>query len=241
MTEQEWLACTDAKPMLKFLQGQVRDRKYLLFACACGRRVWHLLTDHRSRHAVEVVETYLHSRIPPREVKEALMEAEAACEQFVGADDLDPSLVAATVAQDIAWAAVQGDVQADFIAGLADATAKALATAATDANPDATQQMWETARSQEAGAQAAVLRDVLGPAPFRLAAIHLAWLTPQVRSLAQALQDTGDFHDLPRLAEALAEAGCQQAGLLGHCRQPGPHVRGCWVLDLIVEVGRSND
>jgi hypothetical protein len=33
------------------------------------------------------------------------------------------------------------------------------------------------------------------------------------------------------LADALEEAGCDNADVLDHCRKPGEHVRGCWVID----------
>jgi hypothetical protein len=39
---------------------------------------------------------------------------------------------------------------------------------------------------------------------------------------------------MPELADALAEAGCSNQDILSHCRGPGPHVRGCWVVDLVL-------
>ena len=51
---------------------------------------------------------------------------------------------------------------------------------------------------------------------------------------AQAIYDDRDFDRLPILADALEEAGCTNADILAHCRQPGEHVRGCWVVDLLL-------
>jgi hypothetical protein len=223
--------------MLGFMKNKVSDRKYYWFACVCCRRGRHLLTDHRSRDAVATVEQYLTMLTPPRELKRALKEAEAACEEFVGADDLDPAAMAATVAHDIAWALVQGDVRGDFIGGLADTMARAIAA---DEAPNATHEQWQSFFQQEVRSQVAILRDVLGPAPFRPVSIHPAWLTPKVRSLAAAMHDTGNFEDMPLLAAALEEAGCRDGEKLGHCRVRG-HVRGCWIVDLIVQVGGDDD
>jgi hypothetical protein len=223
--------------MLSFMKDKVSDRKYYWFACACCRRGWHLPTDRRSRDAVETVEQYLTMLTPPRELKRALKEAEAACEEFVGADDLDPAALAATVGHDIVWALVQGDVRDDFIAGLADTMARAIAA---DEAPTATHYQWQSIVQQEVQSQVAILRDVLGPAPFRQVSIHPDWLTPKVRSLASAMHDTGNFEDMPLLAEALEEAGCRDGEMLGHCRVGG-HVRGCWLVDLIMQVGSDDD
>ena len=59
------------------------------------------------------------------------------------------------------------------------------------------------------------------------------WRTSAVRELADALYEARDFSHMPVLADALQDAGCEDAAILGHCRGPGPHVRGCWVVDLI--------
>jgi hypothetical protein len=86
----------------------------------------------------------------------------------------------------------------------------------------------------------ALLRCVFGN-PFRSLAIDPAWLTAMVGSLAQAAYDErelpGGHLDPARLtilADALEEAGCTDSVLLGHLRNPGPHVRGCHVVDLLL-------
>ena len=61
-----------------------------------------------------------------------------------------------------------------------------------------------------------------------------AWLTATVRSIAAAIDRDRAFDRLPILADALEEAGCTNADVLLHCRQPGEHVRGCWVVDLVL-------
>jgi hypothetical protein len=90
---------------------------------------------------------------------------------------------------------------------------------------------------------ALLLREVFGN-PFRPSTIDPAWQTPQVVALAQAAYDqrelpagTLDATRLAVLADALEEAGCDQADLLAHLRGPGPHVRGCWAVDLILGKG----
>jgi len=65
MTEAEWLACTKPQVMLDFLRGKATDRKLRLFACACCRRIWHLLIDDRCRIAVNKSELFADQLIPP--------------------------------------------------------------------------------------------------------------------------------------------------------------------------------
>ena len=80
------------------------------------------------------------------------------------------------------------------------------------------------------------LCDLFGPLPFRDVVIGSARLGDggTVRRLAQTIYAERAFDRLPILADALEDAGCDNADILAHCRGPGPHVRGCWVVDLLL-------
>jgi hypothetical protein len=91
----------------------------------------------------------------------------------------------------------------------------------------------------EQAEQSRLLRDVQGN-PFRPVAVEpgwLAWNDGTVVKLAQGIYEERAFDRSPILADALEEAGCTDADLLGHLRSPGPHVRGCWALDLVLGKG----
>src|SRR5262249_60440752 len=89
-------------------------------------------------------------------------------------------------------------------------------------------------REGEWRAQAELLRDLFGPLPFRAAALSPSHRTPDAVGLATAIYEERAFDRLPILADALEEAGCTDPDVLGHCRAPGPHIRGCWVVDLVL-------
>src|SRR5262249_20625661 len=94
-----------------------------------------------------------------------------------------------------------------------------------------------TSPGDETHAQADLLRCVFGN-PFQPLALHLAWRTSDVLRLAEGIYAERTFDGFPILADAAEEAGCTDARLLGHLRGPGPHVRGCWALDLILSKDR---
>jgi hypothetical protein len=87
---------------------------------------------------------------------------------------------------------------------------------------------------QECLQQANILRDILGPLIFRSVAINRLCVKPTVLELSNAVVAERGFERLPILADALEESGCDDPDILAHCRGPGEHVCGCWVIDLIL-------
>lgn len=94
------------------------------------------------------------------------------------------------------------------------------------------QEIWQQARAHHAEA----IRDLFGD-PFAPVVFEGSWNTLAVHKLARAIHSRHAFGDLPILADALEEAGCAAMPVLEHCRGPGPHVRGCWVIDGILGRG----
>jgi hypothetical protein len=206
--------------MLWFLADRVSDRKLRLFACNCLRRVWHLLTDERSRDAVAMAERYADGEVVGegiRATRRAAMVPVRAIRRAVA----DSTTVGA------AWAAL-------LCINPAYSCSEAALVSATVAEADLTRRNGCQAERQPL---LAVLRDSFGPLPFRTVPLDpswLAWNNGAVQGLARAIYEERRFEEMPVLADALEEAGCTNAEILNHCRQPGEHVRGCWVLDLLL-------
>ena len=99
--------------------------------------------------------------------------------------------------------------------------------------------MWASTGGPERAQQAGLLRDIFGPLPFRKVTLSpslLRWHDCTVVKLAQAIYESRSFGDLPILADALEDAGCDNEAVLTHCReQGGVHVPGCWLLDLLLQ------
>jgi len=255
MTESKWLSCTDTSQMLRFLLGgdypRVQDvesfpdcrasaRKLRLFACACYHRIRHLLPDTRAQAAVEVAEQVAEGVASEEErrraeatVREPLDAMESHWRASQGAERiaLEPTHDALALAGVILWDQPQ---KAAYYAA-----SNAHLTFACIANPgDASSNIgFCTSRAAEERVQTDLLRCIFGPLPFHPAYLDpswLAWNDGTVPRVAQAIYDDTAFERLPVLADALEDAGCTDAEILGHCRGPGPHVQGCWVVDLLL-------
>jgi hypothetical protein len=93
--------------------------------------------------------------------------------------------------------------------------------------------LWAEVHGSECSEQCHLLRDIFGN-PFRPVCVDSAWLASTVLSLATGIYQERAFDRMPILADALQDAGCDNEDILNHCRQPGEHVRGCWVVDLLL-------
>ena len=219
MTEAEWLVCNDSDPMLRPCRRIIRDhpRKGWLFAVACCHRIGRLLTDRRSRRAVEVAAQYAEGLVSEAELRTAARAAKAAhAEAFreKGKEGAAPEWAAEFAASPDAW----------FAASRASNFAYVAAGDGLQPGPEHT-------------AQAHLLRCVFGPLPFRAVPVDerwRAWNDGTVVKLAQGIYNDRAFDRLSIMADALEEAGCKDTDILAHSRGPGPHIRGCWIVDLLL-------
>jgi hypothetical protein len=216
MTEEEWLACPDPWPMLEFLRGKADKRKFLLFACACERRLWNQPDCEREK--VEVTERFADGKATAADVLAALQDIGIDGVTLSSVTDMDP----------VAWAKYGSRDSAEFAANVAQGRSQV--------SDDEDEGAWDAAYTAEKAVQPALLRDIFGN-PFRPVSIDPGWLTSNVIGLAQGIYEDRAFDLLSILADALEEAGWDNPDILAHCRQPGEHVRGCWALDLILGRG----
>ena len=257
--EAAWFTCTDPRPMLALLRGKERGRKFRLFACACCRRVGHLLTDERSHHALDTFERFLDGELMFKEYEAAEREAADACAdqtRAAGAGEFTSGMSEADRVRLFACAFAAQAVAACF-GNVTNAPADccgALRGYGTAALTDDAQlrEAGDRIETAERAVQAALLRDIFGN-PFEPIAFEPAWRTEPVVTLAQKMYSAGDFDAMPDLADALQDAGCENERILNHCRYSSlqaadttgapvtgqktratQHVRGCWVVDLVL-------
>jgi hypothetical protein len=254
MTESEWLVFEDPQAMLAFLQemGQVSERKLRLFAVACCRRIWHLLTDERSRKAVEAAEQFADGALGEPDFEATQWAVEDALKTWVVHQGAI-SLVQAGAREDLARETVRKATLAAYEVatppnqgpGYARETVRCIGEAVWTITPP-----WEASRQvrQERKNQCHLLRDIVSN-PFRpLPTLAPSLLNRDVVARARAAYEernlpegTLDPGRLDTLATTLATAGCCDATLLAgyrqvvaHLRSEGPHVRGCWAMDLLL-------
>lgn len=212
-TEREWFETVDVREMFRVVRG-ASDRKYRLFACACCRRIWHLIAQHDAiRSCIEFAEGYADG---------------------VGAKKRLKKLVDANHDQFYRYGGKPGeDISVAFAASAARSTCRLRASEEVMSVCGSIGRVTGDSSSADFPTQSVLLRDIFGN-PFRPVALDPRWRNETVVALASGIYADRAFDRMPILADALEEAGCDDLEVLNHCRGPGPHVRGCWVVDLVL-------
>ncbi len=243
MTEQQWLAATDPVPMLEFLRssGKASERKLRLFVVACCRHADQLFPTERGQSILETAEWFAEG-LSAAELWEAMaagevLDAPTGSESWAlmmglppwwrmlmalqpGTTHVLPQLLR-WLARAVGWAAHDADAALRAPPG-EDLHVARHARAAALRAADAEQRV-----------QCDLLRDIFRP--FHPLQFDPAWRTFEVIALARDIYEQRDFARLPGLADVLERHGCADAELVAHLRGPGPHVRGCAVLDVLLD------
>jgi hypothetical protein len=221
MDEAEWLACAEPRkllfldnvcpdgPHLEGGSGKVdpRVRKVMLFVVACLRRIWDGIEGEAFRRAAESVEDLAEGRV----AFWAWWSMHAGIRGQRNRTRAQDAVVEAMFPKPRYAAVGVARCAAYVVAGETD----------------------RAARKAEKRKQCHLLRDLFG-SPFRPVTFHPSWRSNAVVALATAAYTDRDFTVMPVLADALEEAGCSDEQILTHCRSPGEHARGCFVLDLVL-------
>ena len=236
MTEEEWLRYEDPEPMIEVLDraSSATRRKSRLLSCAACFRLGQLIIFPQSQFAVQVAEKWVDGEATDEQLWEAWLAASPA-QLFAEPRHTDiPEYSAAMAAVKTASPKPNGHHNLPPIWSALSVMEEVIEavgrSAAGLSSADWTQ---DVATVREASELAAILRDIFGN-PFRPVAFDPAWRTSTAVALAEGMYDRRDFGAIPILADALQDAGCEDEQILSHCRGDGPHVRGCWVVDLVL-------
>jgi hypothetical protein len=204
-----------------YARTKVGKRKLLLYAVGCCRLMWDLLWDDRLRTCVEVAERFADGLATVEERRDASVAAMPLSLGHFSGDTPDcrratiGMLAYSTVGQIPKHAAYGMTAMRHALGGFSvpDRDGKALLC-------DMCREIWG---------------NFINPTVANKD--WLRWNNKTLPKMAQAIYDEKAWDRLGVLADALEDAGCEDAAILTHCRQPGIHVRGCWVLDLLLGKG----
>jgi hypothetical protein len=250
MTESDWLASGNPRAMVTFIRDErmpfrtrwlswvgarrftVSDRKWRHIAAAVIRSVADLLPEEQAEPVLPVLARWADEEISHDGAVTALKPVTTALRRSVARGT-------ASMAVTMALLHLPRDADPSEIISFATAArAKVFRVRGIDrllSEPITTEYRKATeAFDVECVRQADLVRCILGN-PFRTALLDPVYLDANdgaARRVAQEIYDDHAFADLPVLADALEDAGCTDDAALSHCRDAGPHARGCWVVDL---------
>jgi hypothetical protein len=213
MTEAEWLAGSNVDAMLDLVSAGQPTRRLRLFGAASCRLIWEFLWDERERQVVVTLERFADGQATDAERTAVSAAFEDLCDER-------------------RWK-MQYKFESALPGSLLDDQLKA--HSAKYWAETLTMPHYKGAPSEDElnSKQADMLRDIFGN-PYRPVAFDPRWRTADAVGLARGIYEERAFERLPLLADALMDAGCGDEPVLAHCRSEGPHVRGCWVVDLVL-------
>ena len=263
MTEAEWFSVHDVNALLPVLREWASDRKLRLSACGCSRTSDWFMSRPGANLAVETAELWADGSVLRSDTLDAIRAIDVAAngpdydftrsavELGLGADNPFIALqytfpwVGSRASRDrlcsnLLRCVFGNPFSYDPAPGQAEEPIGGVRQFA--------KRMWRLAKELKSEADGLLsapkgdfrpLRRQEAPrtVPRQVPKLQISvqpWLTVDVLALASQMYESRDFFAMPILADALQDAGCDNADILNHCRGPGPHVRGCWVVDLVL-------
>jgi hypothetical protein len=184
--------------------------------------------DARWLNAVRVVEQFADGEVAYPDVLRVGGEMQRWFEELGGYENVSPIAMVARSCADLSGGVDSAfdSMRTPFLVPAYDASRWAVAAVRENAGV--------AAAELEPAVQCSLLHDILGN-PFHPAAVREGWRTAPILMLADEIDRDRSFGRLPELATAMIQAGCDDNAILNHCRSDGPHVRGCWVVDLLLQ------
>lgn len=219
MTEEEWLACDDPRPMLNFLQRKATERKLRLLGVGILKH-WPGKKDQLTK-LMKRVEQFADGTETTLRVEGDFVRPHGFCHAMM-LHLMGPSLAKA---------------MSEAPGGVHEMMQTALSLLFEPSASDHSHSLHRRHSLEEVlrirAYFAQMVREVFGN-PFRTQLVDPRWLTSSVLDLASHIYQMRKFGPMPFLGDALADAGCDRDDMLAHLYGDGTHVRGCWVLDMLL-------
>jgi hypothetical protein len=239
MNASRWLAAIEPAPLIEFL-GFGTARKERLFLTACCRRVARFSVGRTVTAFLDASEAFADGELDAAGLRTAQQRASGGPPANPEDEDFYVRLSAENAIRSLGPNLQSGVLEEviETVVASRNGGRPALRPVFRDEPGAAQVRRQMEARYRELAAperlaQVRLLRDVFGN-PFWAIVFDPMWRTSDVVALARGIYDHRAFDRLPILHDALLDAGCTSDEILAHCRSEGHHVRGCWVVDLIL-------
>ena len=230
---KEWSTIDNSSQLLHYYSCLQSVRKLRLFAVHCCRPLKPLVNDSQAWNALQTATDFADGKASPQQLRDAWLAVRQALGRVPLNSQWEHALNALLHASSPKL--THYDVQ------IAASEAVRAIRLSPDFDPSSSMPILLTDNFSVPQfpiryiEHRPIIRDLFPLSPVRIDPAWFAWEQGQLSRLALAIYEEEQFQDLPILADALEEAGCNDPLLLGHARSPGPHYRGCWLLDALMQ------